>query len=84
MKNIKLTEKQKKVLILICEYVEIYQFPPSLDELALIMKITKGAVLDFLIALKKKGYITWIDGKSRTVHVIKEGVIKVIFDRNKI
>lgn len=76
-KNI--TKKQMELYVSIKEFIENYKYSPSIRELCEILggKST-GTILPSLRILRKKGYINFLDGKSRTITILKE----VKYERN--
>ncbi len=72
-----LTEKQKKVLKFIEEYIEQHGFSPSIREIARRFRITPRGAQMHLKALEKKGYIKRGSGKARAMSLSKhaEGVV---------
>ena len=68
-----LTERQKKVLEFIIDYIEENEYPPTFREIARAMEITstKG-VTDHLVVLEKKGYISRIENQSRAIRILKD------------
>lgn len=74
-KAVKLTERQEKVLAWIEAYIAEHGYSPTFRELckAFRFKSTQGAVCH-LVPLRKKGFVTWCDGKTRTLRLTrKEG-----------
>jgi len=68
MYGISLTPKQKKVLELIYNFIEESGFSPSLADLKnAINAASNQAVLNFLVALEKKGYIKREKGEVRSI-----------------
>ena len=67
-----LTENQKGVLRFIIKYMKENNYPPTLREIGDEFGYFPKGVFDYLWALRKKGFITWIEKKSRTIQVLKE------------
>ncbi|MCD6450721.1 MAG: repressor LexA [Thermotogaceae bacterium] len=67
----KLTEKQKKVLQFIEEYMDKYGYPPSIRDIARRFRITPRGAQMHLKALEKKGVIKRKDGKARALKITK-------------
>ena len=67
-----LTETQRDVLDFITQFIKYEGYPPSIRDIgdAFGWSSTNG-VKCHLIALKKKGFIDWIENKARTIRVIK-------------
>lgn len=67
-----ITLKQAAILDFIIKYKEDnYGLSPCIREIATGKKITVRAAYDFLILLKKKGYIDWIPKSARSLKIIK-------------
>jgi repressor LexA len=66
-----LTEKQKKVLEFIEEYMDKHGYPPSIRDIARRFRITPRGAQLHLIALEKKGYISRTGGKARALSISK-------------
>ena len=69
-----LAEKQLELLEIIKAFISDNAYAPTHQELADIRGVRVNAVSIGIVALKKKGYVDWIEGKSRTLRVIdREG-----------
>jgi repressor LexA len=66
----RLTEKQEKVYNFIEEMIKQSGYPPTLREIAAVMKISPHAVSGYLDSLVKKGYIER-DSKARGIRILK-------------
>lgn len=66
-----LTEKQKKVLNFIEEYMDKYGYPPSIRDIARRFRITPRGAQMHLVALEKKGYIKRSGKKARAISISK-------------
>ena len=68
-----LTDRQREILAWVDAYIASHGFSPTCRELATAFgfKGPNGAACH-LIPLRKKGRLTWVDGKPRTLRVIKE------------
>lgn len=68
-----LTPRQREILAWVDAYIASHGFSPTCRELATAFgfKGPNGAACH-LRPLRRKGVITWIDGKPRTLRVIKE------------
>jgi repressor LexA len=66
-----LTARQQDVLTWIAGYINTHEYPPTLREIqhAYGWK-TPNAAKCHLEPLRKKGYVTWVEGCSRTIRVI--------------
>jgi len=68
-----ITKRQKQVLRLIYNSVKNFGFPPSFSEMKKDLKISSNqSLLDFLIALEKKGLIKR-DNVARGIKILKQG-----------
>ena len=76
-----LTNCQRKMLIAIIDYKKKYEYAPTVRELCDLLGYTSsGSVHAILKALKNKGYISYIENKSRTIKVLKNEE-DILFDR---
>ena len=67
-----MTEKQKKLYEAIKSFIEVNGYAPTIRELNVITNIKSTATTHSkLLQLKKKGFITYVEGKSRTIKIIK-------------
>jgi repressor LexA len=73
MNTINATEKQLKILAFIEEFKAKRGYPPTVSEVRTNFGISQKGAYDHLIALRKRGYIDWVDGASRTITIIKRG-----------
>jgi repressor LexA len=66
-----LTARQQDVLTWISGYINTHEYPPTLREIqhAYGWK-TPNAAKCHLEPLRRKGYVTWVEGCSRTIRVI--------------
>ena len=68
-----LTEKQKECLIVINLLTKKHGYPPTVREIGREMGNNSPATtLHHMKELKRKGYITWIEGQNRTIKILKE------------
>lgn len=72
--RISLTERQREILVWLAKYIQANGYSPTLRELcqAFDFKSPNGAACH-LGPLKRKGWIRWEEGHSRTLR-IAEGV----------
>lgn len=70
MKN--LTDRQREVLIYIAQYIDDNVCPPTVREIGDHFEISLRAVQDHIGALLKKGYISIMQKKSRSIRVLKD------------
>ena len=68
---IPLTDRQKEVLEVIRKYIAEHEYSPTYQELADILGMYLKAVYDHIRALERKGWITKIDKKPRTIVILK-------------
>ncbi|MBP3950353.1 helix-turn-helix domain-containing protein [Halalkalibacter suaedae] len=67
-----LTLKQKQVLTCIVAFIAKHSFAPSSRELgALLEHSSPSTTHRYLVTLKEKGYVDWIESKPRTLRVLK-------------
>lgn len=72
IKNI--TPKQKKVLEIIYNSIELTGFPPTLADLKNELDVSSNqTVLNYLEALKEKGYIERAEGQARGIKILPLG-----------
>ena len=67
-----ITEKQEALYVIIKDFIELNGYAPTIRELC---KITGNksscTIYQKLFQLKKKGFITYVDRKSRTIKILK-------------
>ena len=79
MFTIELTKRQKDVLNFIKGYIKTHGYSPTLREIARGTGIkTPRGVKTHLIALSRKGYITFQPGKARSISILKKDNIPLI------
>ena len=68
-----LTARQREILAWVNAYIAERGYSPCVRELccAFGFKSNNGAMCH-LLPLKKKGFVTWVDGSPRTLRVIGE------------
>lgn len=67
-----LTERQRVILAHITAFRGEHGYAPTTRELGELLGIASShGVLDHLWALRRKGYVEWVDGKARTLRVVK-------------
>ena len=63
-----LTTKQTEVLKYITEFISTHRFSPTLEEISESFGLaSRGGACKHAQNLKAKGWITWADGKQRTI-----------------
>ena len=70
---------EQRVLIIVTQFIETHGYAPTTRELAGLMSYASNSTPhEHLGALRDKGYVTWIDGKARTLRILnKEARAKV-------
>ena len=67
-----MTKKQKELYIAIKSFINKMGYSPTVRELCKMTNVKSPATTYAkLIILKKKGYITYVEGKSRTIRILK-------------
>lgn len=67
-----LSKKQMELYQAIATFIKHNGYSPTIRELCQIVdNKSTSPVFDKLNKLRKKGYITYIDGKSRTIRLLK-------------
>ena len=68
----RLTDKQREILDNIKSFINKNGYSPSIREICKIANLNSPATMyAHLNNLKEKGYISWIDGKARTIRVME-------------
>ena len=69
------TARQMEVLDVIREHIAAHGCPPTVREIARAIKVkSNNGVVDFLVALERKGLITRIVGSSRSIRIVEDVV----------
>ena len=68
-----LTARQRQVYDFICGYIDDYNVPPTLREIACAFGFTLNASTTFLRYLKAKGWIAWEFHQARTLRPLRRG-----------
>lgn len=71
---LKLTNKQRRVLVFVYDYDNSHGFPPTLREIGEHMEIVVRAAYDYRNALWKKGFLDWKDQKNRSITLTEKGM----------
>ena len=66
-----LTIKQKRTLEAIEWFIKENGYSPTLSELATILKCGIRPIFEKIVILEEKGYISTVNGKARTIKVLK-------------
>ena len=68
-----LTTKQTEVLKYITEFISTHRFSPTLEEISESFGLaSRGGACKHAQNLKAKGWITWADGKQRTLSLTED------------
>ncbi|HBG65584.1 MAG TPA: repressor LexA [Treponema sp.] len=67
-----LTDRQRAVLDFIARFSEEHAYPPTVREIGEHFDVSLRAVQDHVSALQKKGYISLIPKRSRSIRVLKD------------
>jgi repressor LexA len=70
-----LSPKQEETTEVIYQLTHKFNYPPTLDEIAAEMGITKGTLQYHMTALRKKEAVTWNPGSARSVRVVHPEVL---------
>lgn len=65
-----LTKRQTEVLKVIARLMKKAGYPPSVDEVAAALSITKNGAHDHLLALQRAGRVDWTARKARTLRIL--------------
>jgi repressor LexA len=66
------TDRQLEVLAWISAYIARLGYSPSLRDIGKAHGIAStNGVLDHLWALRRKGLVTWVEGRARTLRVLE-------------
>lgn len=71
-----LSPKQEETAEIIFRLTQKFNYPPTLDEIAAEMGITKGTLQYHMTALRKKSAVTWNPGSARSVRVVDTGYLE--------
>ena len=72
----KLSPKQEETAEVIYQLTNQFNYPPTLDEIAAQMGITKGTLQYHMTALRKKLAVTWNTGSARSVQISDQEVME--------
>lgn len=76
--NEELTTAQQKTLREIQKFIDAKGYPPTVDELAKKMKLTKATVHGSLERLMQKGFLRRTQGKARSIEIVRTVATSVI------
>ncbi len=71
-----LSPKQEETAEVIYKLTFQFNYPPTLDEIAAEMGITKGTLQYHMTALRKKGAVSWNTGAARSVRIVDDEVLE--------
>lgn len=78
LSNEELTQPQRKTLREIRKFIDSRGFPPTVEELADRMNLTKATVHGSLDRLIQKGYLRRTHGKARSIEIVRAPTASVI------
>ncbi|OAH61931.1 hypothetical protein [Domibacillus aminovorans] len=68
-----LTERRQKIFDYICSYIEQNNYSPSVREIGKHVGLVSTSTIQWhLDRLRADGYVTWQDGKPRTLRLLKQ------------
>ncbi|MEZ6097139.1 MAG: transcriptional repressor LexA [Pirellulaceae bacterium] len=73
-----LTQPQQKTLREIQKFIDERGFPPTVEELAARLKVTKATVHGSLDRLMQKGFLRRTHGKARSIEIVRTPTASVI------
>jgi repressor LexA len=65
-----LTPRQQEVLLWISGYIDTHGYSPTIRQIGHAFGWTTNGVVCHLRPMRKKGYVSWVDGEARTLRVI--------------
>jgi len=68
-----LTQRQKEVLTFIAKFRSAHSYPPTIREIADHYSISVKGAHDHITALKKKGHLTLVEKRPRTIELMGAG-----------
>lgn len=66
-----LTPRQRDVLLWIDGFTDSHGYPPTIREIGNAYGWTTNGVKSHLDPMRKKGWLTWTEGHSRTLRVLE-------------
>jgi len=66
-----LTPRQQDVLDWIAGFIDTHGFSPSVRQIGHAYGWTPNGVKCHLNAIRRKGWITWLDGQCRTIRIVE-------------
>lgn len=74
-----MTEKQRKILLFIADFINTHGYPPSYQEICYALKIkSKSQVFEFVKRLKEQGHIKTVNGRKRSMSIVHQDEINII------
>ena len=72
MRSLEPTKRQNEVLEALTNYINTNGYPPSFRDLGESLGLKSSSTIsDLLDKLRNKGYVTWEEGRPRTLQVLK-------------
>ena len=74
-----MTEKQRKILLFITDFINTHGYPPSYQEICYALKIkSKSQVFEFVKRLKEQGHIKTVTARKRSMSVVHQDKSDII------
>lgn len=71
-----ISARQQSIFDYVSSFIEINHYPPSVREIGEAVNLkSSSTVKGHLDSLRIKGYLTWQDGKPRTLQIVEEEAI---------
>lgn len=67
-----ITARQRDVLDWIAGYIDTHGYSPSIHEIGHHFGWTNNGVKCHIDALRRKGWVTWVDGRARTLRIVED------------
>lgn len=72
MRSLEPTKRQREVLEAVTNYISTNGYPPSFRDLGESLGLKSSSTIsDLLDKLRRKGYVTWEEGRPRTLTVLR-------------
>ena len=76
---VKLTQPQQELYDWLINYISQYQHSPSIRQMMQAMNLKSPAPIQSRLEhLRHKGYIDWIEGKARTIHIVHQKGLPIL------
>lgn len=73
------TSKQKEIVRFIANFIQKNNFSPTFREISKAVEVSVGTIQDQLQSLQKKGILTWVMNKKRSIKLVnKESISPVV------